>query len=117
MQQMESKLLEDFIRRVWIAQDFAQVPLHRAAVALKQLLAGSMGRFVRTMVGTPNQRPQRRDQAEPIRDVFKLHEHSFGRLGTSTLGFRHLPSSLVSEHVLTTKPLLPGPGRNGLHAS
>src|SRR6266404_290985 len=91
VEQLESKLLEDFVGGVWIAQYFAQIALDRAPVALKQLLAGGIGRLGRTLMRSPDQRPQGRDQAEPVIEVFELHGNCSGRLRTGTLGPRNSP--------------------------
>jgi hypothetical protein len=82
--QPEGKLLEDFIHGVRIVQHFAQVAPGRAAVALQQLLAGTVRYLGRGLMRLPNQRPQSRDQAEPLAGVFLIHRLLSRNLRTAT---------------------------------
>jgi hypothetical protein len=120
--QLKRELLEDFIGRVRVAQHLAQITPDRVAVALEQLLAGGARFLSRTLIGPADQRPERRDQVEPVVVIVRLYRLSFclcvpgmktqdyyaGKKGNS----RHIPCAV--RHGTRNVPATVGVIRAGL---
>src|SRR5437879_4663958 len=74
MNQIESKILKDFILGVRIVQQLAQIAAHSIPIALEQLLPGTVRCLRRSMVRPIDERPRGRNQVEPMIGTFLVHE-------------------------------------------
>src|SRR5262249_16687219 len=70
-EQMKSEILKDFIGSILIGQGLAQIAANCTAVPFEQFLPGSVSRIGRAVMRQADERPRRRQPAEP--EVLGVH--------------------------------------------